>query len=139
MKVFPPTADFTPQEEKPELTYSLVIPEAGTYVTELWSSPTNSLQNKRPLRVHLTAKESKVIEILDADYRGGENSDPVWCEGVLNQIRKTKTECFFEAGVNKLKIGALEAGFVLERIIIYQEQNQPKESYLGPEESFILW
>ena len=139
MKVFPPTADFTPQEEKPELTYSFVIPEAGTYVTELWSSPTNSLQNKRPLRVLVTAKESKIVDILDADYQGGENSDPVWCEGVLNQIRKTKTECFFEAGVNKLKIGALEAGFVLERIIIYQEQNQPKESYLGPEESFILW
>ena len=139
MKVFPPTADFTPQEEMPELTYSFVIPEAGTYVTELWSSPTNSLQNKRPLRVLATAKESKIVDILDADYQGGENSDPVWCEGVLNQIRKTKTECFFKAGVNKLKIGALEAGFVLERIIIYQKQNQPKESYLGPEESFMVY
>ncbi len=152
MKVFPPTADFTSEEEKPELVYSFVVPEDGSYVLELWSTPTNSLQNKRPLRVQITTggetdgalknieyRETQTVELLSADYRGGESDDEVWCEGVLNQIRKTKTECFFEAGVNKLKIGALEAGFVLERILIYQEQNRPKESYLGPEESFILW
>lgn len=138
MKVFPTTSDFAEDEEKPELTYSFLIPKEGDYKVEVWTTPTNSLQNKRPLQVQLKAQagEYKTLEILSAAYRGGENSDRQWCEGVLNQIRVTKTELHFTGGVRKLTVGAMEAGLVLERILIYPADRKLPDSYLGPAESF---
>lgn len=138
MKVFPTTVDFAENEEKPELTYSFLIPEEGDYKVEVWTTPTNSLQNKRPLQVQLKAQagEYRTLEILSSDYRGGENSDRQWCEGVLNQIRVTKTELHFTGGLQKLTVGAMEAGLVLERILIYPVDRKLPSSYLGPVESF---
>lgn len=138
MKAFPTTSDFAEDEEKPELTYSFLIPKEGDYKVEVWTAPTNSLQNKRPLQVQLKAQagEYKTLEILSPAYRGGENSDRQWCEGVLNQIRVTKTELHFTGGVRKLTVGAMEAGLVLERILIYPADRKLPDSYLGPAESF---
>lgn len=139
MKVMPCTLDFEKDEEKPEITYSFMIQNAGNYCVEVWSTPTNSLQNMRPLQMQISTEyhnQKHVVEILDKNYRGGENSDAKWCEGVLNQIRISKTQLAFEQGVQKLTIGAMEAGLVLERIIIYPAHARLKESYLGPKESF---
>ena len=36
-----------------------------------------------------------------------------------------------------LTIGALEAGVVLERVLIYPEKQKYKPSYLGPQESYF--
>ncbi len=138
MKVFPTTSDFTENEEKPELTYSLLIPKEGDYQVEVWTTPTNSLQNRRPLQVQLKtqAGDSRTLEILSSTYRGGENGDRQWCEGVLDQIRVTKTELHFTGGVQKLTVGAMEAGMVLERILVYPMERKLPSSYLGPLESF---
>lgn len=138
MKVFPTTSDFTENEEKPELTYSLLIPKEGDYQVEVWTTPTNSLQNRRPLQVQLKtqAGDSRTLEILSSTYRGGENGDRQWCEGVLDQIRVTKTELHFTGGVQKLTVGAMEAGMVLERILVYPMESKLPSSYLGPLESF---
>lgn len=138
MKVFPTTAYFEQSEEKPSLTYSFVIPKEGDYQVELWVAPTNSLQNKRPLRVELSATgdEKSLVEILSENYRGGENSDREWCEGVLNQIRIAKTKRFFKAGLQELTVAAMEAGLVLERVLIYPADVRLKKSYLGPSESY---
>ena len=138
MKVFPSTSDFGAQDKKPALTYSFVIPKEGDYNVELWTTPTNSLQSRRPLQVEVMAGDGqcKTLEILSASYRGGENSDWQWCRGVLEQIRKTATEFYFAEGVQELTIRAMEAGMVLERILIYPKEMKLKESYLGPLESF---
>ena len=49
MKVLPSTADFTEKTEAPKLTYSFFAEEAGEYMVELWTSPVNPSENKRPL------------------------------------------------------------------------------------------
>ncbi len=138
MKVFPSTAEFEQSEKKPSLTYSFVIPKEGDYQVELWVSPTNSLQNKRPLRVELSTSQGDkhLVQILSESYRGGENSDEEWCEGVLNQIRVAKAKLSFKEGLQELTVAALEAGLVLERVLIYPMDRQLKQSYLGPWESY---
>lgn len=140
MKVLPSTLDFTMDEERPELMYSFLIPRAGEYRVELWMTPVNSLQNGRTLNVAVGASENdtRKLEILGSGYRGGENSDGQWCRGVLDQIRKKDTVFTFKEGVQHLTIGALEAGLVLERILIYPADKTLKESYLGPAESFQI-
>jgi len=44
----------------------------------------------------------------------------------------------FEKGVREIAIGALEAGLVLEKVLVYQNGREPLESYLGPPMSFCV-
>lgn len=137
MKVLPSTAEFQPKEEKPELIYRFVLPEAGKYRVELWTSPVNSLVNNRALRVHLdNGTQKKNMNILNPSYRGGDYNDPKWAAAVMNQIHVVGSDMNFEAGQQYLSVGALEAGLVLERILIYPSGKKLKPSYLGPGESF---
>ncbi len=138
MKVLPSTAEFTPKQEKPELTYRFEIPEAGKYCVELWVSPVNSLVNQRALRVALrTESQKKNLNVLEENFKGGDYNDPRWSKAVMDQIHIVGTKLDFEAGVQTLTIGALEAGVVLERVLIYPEKQKYKPSYLGPQESYF--
>jgi hypothetical protein len=58
--------------------------------------------------------------------------------GVLNQERRICTEVKLEAGVQKLGIGAMEAGTVLERVILYKKGAAKKDAYLGPDASVMI-
>jgi hypothetical protein len=57
---------------------------------------------------------------------------------VLDNIRISKTTLEFEQGVQKITIGALEAGLVLEKLLIYKKGSEPEKSYLGPPESYYV-
>jgi hypothetical protein len=140
MKVFPFTACFTEEEEKPLLTYRFLIEKSGGYNVEVWTTPTNSIQYKRPLRFQLenSQGEKQIVVTVPEDFRAGNNSEGRWCQGVLDNIRISNAFLTFEKGVQEISIGALEAGLILERILIYGKDNPPLESYLGPPESFYL-
>lgn len=140
MKVLPSTADFTETEDKPSLTYSFCIPEEGDYRVELWTEPTNSLQHRRPLRVMLkdAAGQPIVHELLSSAFRGGDPGDEAWCQGTLDQIRITGETMCFDKGLQTLTVEPLEAGVIIERILIYGVGKEPAQSYLGPEESYRL-
>ena len=139
MKVYPTTSDFAENDDKPTLTYRYSLEEAGEYTAEIWTTPTNSVIKKRPLRIMLSnSKEKQVITTIDEDFNAGSNSDWKWGQGVLENIRITKASIKQEKGVNEISIGALEAGLVLERILIYKEDTQPLKSYLGMPESFYV-
>jgi hypothetical protein len=138
MKVFPVTADFNEGEEKPILTYRFLIENPGSYIVEIWTTPANSIKYKRPLRFQLESSqgEKQIVVTVPEDFRAGNNSEVRWCQGVLDNIRISKTSLTFEKGVQEISIGALEAGLVLERILLYRKNNPPLQSYLGPPESY---
>jgi len=140
MKVFPVTSDFSENEEKPSLSYRFFIEESGSYDVEIWTTPVNSAQNRRPLRcvIENSHGEKQVLETVPADFRAGNTSDARWCQGVLDNIRVTKTSFTFEKGVREITVSALEAGLILERILIYRKDTPPLVSYLGPPESYCL-
>jgi hypothetical protein len=133
MKVFPTTADFSETDDKPELTYRFLIEEAGDYTVEVWMVPTNPARSDSPLRFTLNGR---VVTAVPPDFKAGSLSCGEWCQGVLDNVRKTRAEFAFEAGVQTLIIGALEAGTVIERILIFKKGEPPLKSYLGPPESF---
>ena len=139
MKVLPSTAEFAPKGERPELIYKFVLPEEGKYRVEIWTSPVNSVVNNRALRLHLdNGIQSKNVNVLNPGYRGGDYNDPKWAAAVMNQIHVVGSDMNFESGLQHLSIGAIEAGVVLERILIYPAGKKLKSSYLGPKESFFL-
>jgi hypothetical protein len=136
MKVYPATADFTENDDLPVLTYRFLIEEAGKYTAEVWTTPTNPVQNKRPLRFRFESSQTKqIITAVPSDFIAGSHSDQRWCDGVLDNIRVTKIPLTLEKGVREISIGALEAALVLEKILIYKEGREPLASYLGPPNS----
>lgn len=135
VKVFPSTAVFSENEERPSLTWQFQIPEAGEYQVDLLVAPTNSVVSRQGVYVSVRSNcvEPCRAEIIPPDFRAGENGDPRWTQGVLDQIRVCTVRLPFEAGLQQLTVEALEAGVVLEQIRIHKAQMQP--SYLGPQES----
>jgi len=139
MKVYPTTLDFAENDEKPTLTYRYSVEEAGEYTVEIWTTPTNPLIKNRPLRLMLSnSNDRQIITTVDENFNAGSNSDHKWGQGVLENIRVTNALIKQEKGINEISIGALEAGLVLERIIIYKKDTKPLKSYLGTPESFYV-
>ncbi len=140
VKVFPSTAVFGTEEEKPYVWYRCLIEEAGEYEAELVVAPTNSVVNKQSINACVQVKggETKIVTLVPADFRAGESGDYRWSSGVLNQERRISTSLTFEEGVQEIGIGAMEAGLVLERVILYKKGTEKKEAYLGPVESYCV-
>lgn len=136
MKVFPSTAEFEEGEPCPRLTYSFLIGEEGDYQVEILTAPNNPVQIGSPVKLLVeTAGQKQVLELLPPDFRAGENSDPRWCRGVLDQIHTAGTTLRFGSGVQTLTLGAMSPGVVIEKILIYRDA--PLPSYFGPEESWF--
>ena len=135
LKVFPSTADFGETEEKPEITYRFYLEEAGEYEVEIVTSPFNSVVNHRSVNMMVQGRK---VELLPADFRAGEADDVRWSEGVLDQERRCSVILSFDRGVQELTLGAMEAGVVLERILIHKPSLTLPDSYLGPDESYRI-
>jgi len=150
MKVFPVTADFSKcaaDKDRPSINYRFLIEETNDYIVEVWTTPTNPVQNKSSLRFVLSDSRGKshVITAVSSDFRAGSPSDSKWCQGVLDNIRINLASFTFEKGVQEISVGVMEAGLVLERILIYKidpnvsiNKTMPLISYLGPPESFFV-
>ena len=140
VKVFPGTAVFKLQEEKPYVYYRFLTEETGEYEAELVVAPTNSVVNKQSVNVTLQVNggEEQLVQLVAADFRAGESGDYRWGMGVLNQERRVSTTVQLESGINTLGVGALEAGVILERVIIYKKNVRKPNNYFGPDDSFLV-
>ena len=136
VKVSPATAFFTEEQDRPKLTYRVSVPETGFYRVRLLAAPTNPAVNGQGIRVTVCAGGcEETLTLVASTFQAGANWDPVWCRGVLDQIRETETMMKLEAGVNEITIGALEAGLVLERIVLVPDRKMLPNSYFGPQET----
>jgi hypothetical protein len=140
VKVFPSTAVFAMEEEKPYIYYRFMLEEAGEYEAQLVVAPTNSVVNKQSVNVALQVNdgEAQKVELVAADTRAGESGDPRWGMGVLNQERRISVPVTLEKGINTLGIGAMEAGTVLQRVILYNKKAKKPENYMGPDDSYMI-
>lgn len=137
VRVFPSTAAFGEEEEKPELVYRFLAEEAGEYRVELNTAPANPLVNGESVNLMVSSGEKSVkAQLIPSDFRSGDSGDGRWAKPALDKVRETCVKLPFRKGVQELAIGAMEAGIALERILIYQERTAVEDSYLGPEESW---
>lgn len=144
MKVFPTTAVFGPGDwekgQAPSLTYDVWIFCPGKYRLQLHTSPANPLIYGGELKMGVSVNSGEVrsISLIDENYRGGDGTCQSWCDAVLNQEHVAELPVTMQEGLNRITVYAGDAGVVLERLTLYEENKPLKESCLGPQKSFRM-
>lgn len=137
LKAYPVTEQF-PLGKGPEAVYLAAVEKSGTYNLELWSAPSNPLDVNGRVSCGVGINEGTPVEVPSVSeyFCGGDPENEEWCNGVLNQIHISRLEVELHAGVNEIHVYAMEPGFVLEELLVYEKGNILPASYLGPEESW---
>ncbi len=129
----PVLADFNDRTDRPEAVYEVALPKDGDYIVRLYCSPTNPVEAGREKRISVHAgNEVKDVMILPATFGVGKPKNVRWCQGVLDQIHIAETEFTLKKGIQEIGLLPLDPCVPVERILVYQKNNPPKDSYLGP-------
>ena len=136
VKAFPQNVSFT-AKDAPSVTYSFTVPSEGKYCVRLMTSPGNPPTRVPELFFGIVANDGRMkkVNAIPDGFRVGDGND-LWAQGVLCNSRVVNVTLDLKAGVNTVSIYALSPNFVLERLVIFREGEEPKRSYLGPNESF---
>ena len=138
VKVYPTTESFTPEQAKThataELIYRLEAAKEGEYGVVVYVAPTNPLYPGDAQRLALTVNEDEttVFTTLPDHFLAGNCHNAEWNNNVLDNIRQCKLTVTLKEGENRLTIGAVDAGVVVQKLVVYPLANPLKESYLGP-------
>ena len=136
VKAFPQDVTFS-VKDAPGVTYRFTVPRAGKYVVCLMTNPSNPPVRTPELYFGLGVNggKCKKINAIPEGFRVGDGND-AWAAGVLNNIRVTAVPAELQEGVNTVTVYALSPNFVLEKLVIFAEGEEPARSYLGPAETW---
>lgn len=136
MKVFPTDLPAKkPGKDSPYLEYRFTTKAKGKITVITFSAPTNNLSSETGMKyaVSVDGNKPKIVDTFT-------NTTPVgygklWDLGVMQNCRITKTRHeLADTEVHTLRFYMVDAGFVLQRLIIECEEKL-LESFIGPEES----
>lgn len=136
VKAFPVNVNYE-IENAPSVTYTFEVLRAGKYVIEAYMNPSNAPYMDGHLYYAVKAGNNDYIKVdaLPDGFKVGDNQ-PSWSKGVLDNIRTSTVSFDLEAGVNTVSFKCLSPGFVLEKVVVYEEGMKPAKSYLGPKETY---
>ena len=149
IKAFPTTKYFTPGKDAPYAEYSFKVGKQSDPSQEtgesfdlfgtLITAPGNPVVKGNPMAVGISVNGGEIVTIstLDPGYEGGERTSPQWASGVLTQDHKTEFKFTAKAGVNTIRIYAIDPGVVLERLLLRQRGTRWAEGYLGKVPAWI--
>ncbi len=137
LKVFPCTRSFMPEEavahNSPEVIYEVEACSEGDYTLTLHVSPTNPRFPGDPQRIAVGVSEKmQVISTLPAGFDAGNCHNPQWNENVLDNIRKIDVKLHLSEGINRIHVAAVDAGVMLQRMVLCAPMEEVPVSYLGP-------
>ena len=84
------------------------------------------------LALSANGEAAEVFTTLPEGFIAGDCHNPQWNENVLDNIRACDLTVTLKKGENRLTIGAVDAGVVVQKLIVYPLTKPFKESYLGP-------
>jgi hypothetical protein len=132
MSIFPVTAQSVmPPQAAPTLEYRMYLFDAGTVNLQAIIGPTLNFVPGRGLRFTVAFNDQSP-QIVDALAH---SSDKDWAQVVSDGVRRVEVKLNVDKpGYHTLKIGMVDPGLVLEKLIVSAGPLKP--SYLGPPESF---
>lgn len=133
VSTFPVTAaSRVPGEaESPVLEYLINLPNAGEFNVAAYLAPSLNFRNNKSLSYAISIDdEAPQLVNINADA-----SSKLWDKHVAENINiQTTRHQVLKPGEHRLKIWMVDAGIVLERLVISPPEYQ-EQSYLGPPES----
>ncbi len=131
MSIFPVTAtsvmDASPRAT---LEYRMYLYDSGTLNVQATVGPTLNFVPGRGLRMAIWFDDElpKIVDALE------HNSESDWARAVSDSVRRVETQLSVDKpGYHTLKIGMVDPGIVLEKLVVSSGPLKP--SYLGPPES----
>ena len=141
-KVYPVTLEPAKQYDEtgnmeclPYLEYEFAADEAAEYAIRVYLAPSNHLDgDKVELRyaVQVDNQAAVTVNALPKGYIAGDCWEWQWSRAVELNVHIKESRMNLEAGSHKLRFYGIDAGLVLQKIVVYRGE-LPK-SYLGPEE-----
>ncbi len=136
MKVFPTNLPAKkPGKDAPYLEYRFTTKAKGRIKVIVFSAPTNSLSSETGMKyaVAVDGNKEKIVDTFTNTTPVGHGK--LWDLGVMQNCRITSTRhTLADQEVHTLRIYMVDAGFVLQRLIIECE-GKLLECFIGPEES----
>jgi Glycosyl hydrolase family 115/Gylcosyl hydrolase family 115 C-terminal domain len=124
----------TPGENAPRLEYDFYVPDTGSYEISFYLSPTLNYHNNEGLcfAVSLDDGEKRTINMHEGETKS------LWRMWVSDNInRQNITVEIGEAGIHTLQWWRIDAGIVLQKVVI-RKKGSSDPSYLGPPESLLV-
>lgn len=136
VKAFPVNISYE-KGNAPSVKYSFEVARAGKYIIEAYMNPSNAPYMDGHLYYGVSVNNSDIREVdaLPEGFKVGDNQ-AAWSKGVLDNIRTSKALFELQEGINEVSFFALSPGFVLEKVVIYEQGNEPAYSYLGPAQTY---
>ncbi len=137
-KSFPFTKSYTVAEvlsgQYAHLYYDYEAKEEGDYEITVFVSPTNALYpgDKQKIAVGLEGGIITIKSTLPDDFNGGSLKSESWCRNVLDNIRYVSFAFHMKKGLNRIEVGAVDAGVMYQRITVTKKGDKLPYSYLGP-------
>lgn len=137
-KAFPSNFCFADDvESAPYMEYKVFVEQAGTYKFTVYAAPSNNVdRDDVAIRygVSVNGGSTEVVNMLDSSkFAAGEYSGS-WAGDVAANGRKKATSVTLEAGVNTIRVYAVDPTLVLQKLVV--SEKDVLASHLGPEESY---
>ena len=137
MKAYPQDVTFRKTGEAPTLSYNVVVPKAGKYVLRLLTNPGNPDTRVPELFVGVSANGGKMkkVNMILPGFAVGDGND-IWMKSVLDNMRTTEVELDLNEGANTIGITAVSPNTAITRLVLFEKNNAPMDSYNGPRETY---
>lgn len=139
VKAFPPMEVYEKAENAPFVKYSMIAENSGDYQLALYLLTRNPSVKGGRMRFAISVNDRMPQDMyaVSEEYYT-EWFDKEWSDGVLNHARIATTSVSLKKGRNDIYFYAGESGVILEKMVLYQADNNLPDSYLGPEESYYV-
>lgn len=138
LKAFPVTKNWEKEAERPYVEYSFLAKQESEYLLRFYLAPRNPLVKRGTLRGAFAVNEGE-LQWFDAAGSGyfAEWQNEKWSYGVTNHIRLIEQNVTLKKGVNTLRFYAADPNIVLEKIVLYRNDQPVRDTHLAPPESYL--
>ena len=135
VKAYPQDIKFG--KDAPKLTYKVSVPRKGKYEIRIFTNPSNPYSRDNEIFFGISANDSRMkkVNMIPEGFAVGDGNK-WWSLGVLDNIRRTDVVLSLEEGINEINIFALDPNFVLQKIVIVEEEQKLLRSYFGPKGTY---
>lgn len=140
VKAFPSTSSYADNPaDAPYVEYQVFVPEEGAYKLTAYTAPSNNMdRDDVSIRYGLSVNGNtvSVINTINSkNYSPGAYSG-TWTTDVKANGRLTETDIQLAAGVNTIRVYAIDPTFVLQKLVV--SEKSVSISHFGPGESYYI-